>query len=140
MIISACERERSRHTVEELCTPARIACLLATGTGPMSLAAIGVIGVQTLFDSVSGKAEHLPAHCRFQSFQVDLFESLASEQRFNVPQDVGRQQSVECGFFYCRAVQDQATGATPYRKSVRKRRSIAAPGHESGDTHPPAFA
>jgi hypothetical protein len=65
----------------------------------VSLGAIGVIGIQTLLNSLSGEAEHLPAHCRFQSFQIDLFESLASEQRVNVPQYLGRQQSVDCGFF-----------------------------------------
>ncbi len=62
VIIGALKGERSENTVEELCTTAHFTCALAAIAGLVRLAAVGVIRVQTLFDSTSREAEHLLAY------------------------------------------------------------------------------
>lgn len=85
--------------MKDFFAPAGVACGLAAFALEVRLTAIGMIGVQPLFDGTSGEAEHLPAHSRFERFQIDLFQRLTSEEGLDVPQDLSRQQAVERGFF-----------------------------------------
>jgi hypothetical protein len=99
MVIGAFEIQRPQDTLKDFATPASIACHLAAIADPVRLFPIGVIRVETLFDGMGGETKHLPPHCRFQCFQIEPFQTLAPEQRFDIPQNLSRQQAVERGFF-----------------------------------------
>lgn len=99
VIISTYQRQPPENAVKDFLAPAGKPCCLAAFALAVRLTAIGMVGVQTLFDGTSGEAEHLPAHGRFERFQIDLFQSLTSEERLDVPQDLTGQQAVERGFF-----------------------------------------
>ena len=85
--------------MKEFCAAADVACRLTTATGLLAFRAIGVIGIQTLFDGASRQTKHLPPHCRFQRLQVQGIDALPSKQGLNIEQDFSGQQVLECGFF-----------------------------------------
>lgn len=65
----------------------------------MSWFAIGVIGVETLLHGSCRQPQHLSPYGRFQRFQIEVLDALASQQRFDVPQDLSGEKIGERSFF-----------------------------------------
>ena len=65
----------------------------------MRVAPIGLIGIDPLLDGAARQLQSLAPNRRLQRFQVEFFEGLASQQRFDVPQDLSGEQAAERGFF-----------------------------------------
>jgi hypothetical protein len=54
-----------------------------------------MVGVEALFDRPRRQPERLPPDGRLQRFQIQIVQGLASQQRFNVPQDLSGEKAVE---------------------------------------------
>jgi len=65
----------------------------------MGRLSVGMVCVEPLFDSTRRQPQGLPPNGRLQRFQIQIVQSLAPQQRFNVPQDFSGEEAVERGFF-----------------------------------------
>jgi hypothetical protein len=99
MVIRTFELQRTEDALKGLRTSARIPGQLTAGTRKMGLLAIAVIGVETLLHGTCRQQQRLSAHGRFQRFQIEVLDALASEQCFDVPQDLSGEETGERSFF-----------------------------------------
>lgn len=99
MIIGAFERQRPQSALKRLGAPPGIARHLTTATQAVRLLAVAVIGVETLCDGPRRQPQGLLPNRRLQCFQIQIFQALAAQQRFDVPQDLSGEQAVERSFF-----------------------------------------
>jgi hypothetical protein len=61
----------------------------------MGLLSIGTIRIETLLHCPPRQPQRLPANRRLQRFQIQIVQALASQQRFNIPQDLSGEEAVE---------------------------------------------
>ena len=54
----------------------------------MGWLAVGMVGVETLFNGTRRQLERLTPNRRLQRFQIQMLQALAAQQRFNVPQNL----------------------------------------------------
>jgi hypothetical protein len=65
----------------------------------MTVFGVGAVGIQPLLDGAAGEMERLPPDGHLQRLKVQILQTLAAEQGFDLPQDLSGQQAVERGFF-----------------------------------------
>ena len=65
----------------------------------MSLCAAAVVRIETLLYRPRRQLQDLSPDRGFQRFQIQMVEFLASEQRFDVPQDLSGEEVGEQSFF-----------------------------------------
>lgn len=58
-----------------------------------------MIGIEALLDGLRRQSQRLPANRRLQRFQIQTLQTLAAQQRFDIPQDLSGQETVERSFF-----------------------------------------
>ena len=85
MKIGALELQRSQYTFKSFLAPPGIAGQLPALTASVGRVAIRVIGIEVLLDGAAGQKQRLPPDSRFQGFQIEVLQALASQQCFDVP-------------------------------------------------------
>ena len=73
-----------------------------------------------------GQAERLAPDRRFQGLQVEAVQTLAAQQRFDIPEDLSGEEAVEGVFFYCPRP-PIPPGVVASRRSVRTQQPTAEP-------------
>ncbi len=99
MEVGAFEPQRPQRALKGFLAPASVACQLAAPTPNVRPSAVGVIGIEALLDCAASQMERLATNRGFQSFQVEVLHALASQQRFDIPENLSGEQTGERGFF-----------------------------------------
>jgi len=99
VIIGALQLQRPEGALEALPAPPGIAGQLPAGAATMGGLPVGMVGVEALLHSPCCQAQSLPSHGRLQRLQIQILQALTAQERFNVPQHLSGEKTVERGFF-----------------------------------------
>jgi len=91
VIVGALELQWTEDAVHQLAPATDQARFLPASTTSSRASLIAGVRVETLLDRGSRQLQDLVPHGEFQRFQIQVFHRLTTEQRLNLPNDVGGQ-------------------------------------------------